>query len=132
MTLRSSEAAEPACASDSASCAPPAEPRQERAPEASVTALSPRWGRLLDVDGTAAYIGVSRWTVYDLINAGVLPVVKLPSVRVDLGPRKTGNPKSRRRVLARPDFSQPLSKILIDRLDIDAWVDGLPRERKPA
>ncbi len=89
--------------------------------------LSPR---LLDVEGAAAYLSVSKWTVYDWIKRGVLRVVKLPSVRVDLGPRKTGNPKSRRRVLARPDFGQPMRKTLLDRNDLDAFVDGLPHERE--
>ncbi len=115
-------------AADALSCARPAEPAPARVPGAGVTVLSPR---LLDVDAAAAYLGVSRWTVYDLVKSGELPTVKLPSVRVDLGPRKTGNPKSRRRVLARPDFGQPLRKLLLDRADLDAWVDGLPHEREP-
>lgn len=104
-------------------------PIATRAAEAGVTALSPR--RLLDVDGAASYLSLSRWTTYDLIKAGVLPVVRIPAVRVDLGPRKTGNAKSRRRVLARPDFGQPLRKILLDVRDLDAFVDGLPHETDP-
>jgi hypothetical protein len=34
--------------------------------------------RLLDLDGTAAYLGVSPWTVRDLEAAGVLPRVRVP------------------------------------------------------
>jgi predicted DNA-binding transcriptional regulator AlpA len=109
------------------SCAHPSEPYGARSSGGTVTVLSPR--RLLDIDGAAAYLSLSRWSVYDLIKSGVLPTVKLPSVRADLGPRKTGNPKSRRRVLARPDFGQPLRKLLLDVRDLDAFVDGLPHER---
>jgi excisionase family DNA binding protein len=117
-------------APDTASCAHPSEPRPARVSAAGVTAVSPSaWGRLLDVDGAAAYLNVSRWTVYDLIKAGVLPVVRLPSVRVDVGPRKTGNAKSRRRVLARPSFEQPMRKLLLDRADLDGFVDSLPHEK---
>lgn len=111
-----------------ASCAHLSEPRQTRVSDADVTAMSP-WGRLLNVDKAAGYLGLSRWSVYDLVKSGVLPVVRIPSVRADLGPRRTGNPKSRRRVLARPDFRQPLRKILLDKRDLDAFVDGLPHEK---
>jgi len=115
-------------AQDRVSCAPAADPHQQRVSGADVTTLS-LWGRLLDVDKAAEYLGLSRWSVYDLVKSGVLPVVRIPSVRADLGPRRTGNPKSRRRVLARPDFRQPLRKILLDKRDLDAFVDGLPHER---
>jgi predicted DNA-binding transcriptional regulator AlpA len=118
-----------ASAPEALSCAHPCEPLATRGAEAGVTVLSPR--RLLDVDGAASYLSMSRWTIYDLIKGGVLPTVKVPSVRADLGPRKTGNPKSRRRVLARPDFRQPLRKILLDVRDLDAFVDGLPHETDP-
>jgi excisionase family DNA binding protein len=122
----------PACARERVSCAHAPEPPPARVSEGSVTALSPSWGRLLDVDQAAAYLGLSRWSVYDLVKAGVLRVVRIPSVRVDLGPRKTGNANSRRRVLARPDFRQPLRKTLLDREDLDRWVNGLPHELDPA
>lgn len=41
----------------------------------AVALLAPR---LLTVDGAAAYLAVSPWTVRDLIHAGALPRVRLP------------------------------------------------------
>jgi predicted DNA-binding transcriptional regulator AlpA len=110
------------------SCAHPSDPHRQRVSGTNVTAMSP-WPRLLDINRAAEYLGLSRWSLYDLVRSGLIPLVKMPSVRVDLGPRKTGNPKSRRRVLARPDFRQPLRKILLDRRDLDQFIDGLPHEK---
>ncbi len=41
----------------------------------AVIAIEPR---LLDLEATAAYLGVSPWTVRDLEAAGVLPRVRIP------------------------------------------------------
>ena len=41
----------------------------------AVTAIVPR---LLSLDATAAYLGISSWTVRDLEAAGVLPRVRVP------------------------------------------------------
>ncbi len=41
----------------------------------AVTAIEPR---LLDLEATAVYLGVSPWTVRDLEAAGVLPRVRIP------------------------------------------------------
>jgi hypothetical protein len=63
--------------------------------------------RLLDLDGTAAYLGVSPWTVRDLEAAGVLPRVRVPL----------------------PNGGE-LRKLLFDRSDLDrlveAWKDAAP------
>jgi hypothetical protein len=56
--------------------------------------------RLLDLKATAAYLGVSPWTVRDLEFSGVLQRVNIP-----LGPRKE------------------LRKLLFDRLDLDRLVE---------
>ena len=56
--------------------------------------------RLLDLDGAAAYLGVSPWVVRDLEHAG-----RLPRVRLDLGGRQ-------------------IRKLLYDREALDRLVDG--------
>jgi hypothetical protein len=44
----------------------------------AVPALCPVTPRLLDVDGAAAYLAVSAWTIRDLDAGGHLPRVRLP------------------------------------------------------
>ena len=56
--------------------------------------------RLLDLKATAAYLGVSPWTVRDLEFSGVLKRVNVP-----LGPRRE------------------LRKLLFDRQDLDRLVE---------
>jgi len=59
--------------------------------------------RLLDLHGAAAYLGVSYWTVRDLVFAGELPSVKLPSPRARDGRR--------------------IRRTLIDREDLDRLIE---------
>ena len=47
-----------------------------RVPEAS--ARTPDGPRLLDVTRAGRYLGVSSWTIRDLVSAGRLPRVRLP------------------------------------------------------
>src|SRR5258708_2469823 len=54
---------------------PPAAPVFMRVPEGAVPGLCPR---LLDLGATAAYLGVSPWTVRDLEAAGTLKRVRVP------------------------------------------------------
>jgi excisionase family DNA binding protein len=54
----------------------PGRPRKPASAAAGIDASPP--GRLLDVRGAAAYLGVSVWTVRDLEAAGELPRVRLP------------------------------------------------------
>jgi hypothetical protein len=56
--------------------------------------------RLLDLKASGAYLGVSYWTMRDLVSGGVIPCVKIPC----LGGRD-------------------LRRILIDRRDLDAFID---------
>lgn len=58
--------------------------------------------RLLSLDETAAYLGVSYWTVRDLVQAGRLPTVRLP------------HPRSGR---------DSIRRILIDRKDVDQLIE---------
>lgn len=37
--------------------------------------------RLVDLEGAARFLAVSSWTVRDLVAAGLLPLVKLPTPR---------------------------------------------------
>jgi hypothetical protein len=73
-----------------------------RVPEGPVPGLCPR---LLDLGATAAYLGVSGWTVRDLEAAG-----ELRRVRIPVGP------------------GRELRKLLFDRQDLDhlleAWKDS--------
>jgi hypothetical protein len=56
------------------SARPPAPPPPPtRPPEPGVPGV-----RLLHLERTARYLGVSKWTVYDLVAAGTLPKVQLP------------------------------------------------------
>ena len=44
----------------------------------ALQAVAPVHPRLLDLHATAAYLGVSEWTIRDLEGVGVLPRVRLP------------------------------------------------------
>ena len=68
------------------------------APEGVVPGLCPR---LLDLGATAAYLGVSPWTVRDLAAAGTLKRVRVP-------------------VAGGGD----LRKLLFDRHDLDSFVEA--------
>jgi len=59
--------------------------------------------RLLDLKSAGAYLGVSYWTMRDLVFAGVIPSVKIPCPR-------TGDGRAIRR-------------ILVDRRDLDAFIE---------
>lgn len=59
--------------------------------------------RLLDVDGAAAYLSVSPWTVRAFVANGHLTPVRLPACN------RTGEPGRR---------------ILLDRQDLDAFIDA--------
>jgi hypothetical protein len=63
--------------------------------------------RCVDKDGAAAYLGVSVNTIVRLINAGVLPIVRLPVQRTESGLDPDG--ASRR--------------VLIDVRDLDDLID---------
>lgn len=57
-------------------------------------------GRLLSLDAAADYLGVSYWTVRDLVASGTIPRVRLP----------VGGARDLRRVL-------------VDRVDLDRLVE---------
>ena len=58
--------------------------------------------RLLNLSQAAAYLGVSYWTVRDLVANGTLPRVALPGV---------------------PSEARSVRRVLIDRGDLDRLID---------
>lgn len=64
--------------------------------------------RLLDLRQAAIYLGCSYWTVRDYVLASVIPVVELPALR-----SREGEPPRKR-----------LRRVLIDRSDLDAFIDA--------
>lgn len=58
--------------------------------------------RLVNLSDAAAYLGVSYWTVRDLVQRGDLPAIRLPHPRSIRG---------------------SIRRILIDRNDLDALID---------
>ena len=69
--------------------------------------------RLLNMRQAAAYLGCSFWTARDYILQGLIPVVDMPPLR----PRP-GDPRK-----------QALRRVLIDRADLDAFVESRKRPR---
>jgi hypothetical protein len=67
--------------------------------------------RLLSMRQAAEYLGCSFWTARDYILQGLIPVVEMPPLRPREGerPRKT------------------LRRILVDRADLDAFIEGRKR-----
>ncbi len=59
--------------------------------------------RLLDLRAAGRYLGLSYWTVRDLVFAGALPTVKLPCPRAGDG--------------------RAIRRVLIDRRDLDALIE---------
>lgn len=63
----------------------------------------PAGPRLLDLKAAAIYLGLSYWTVRDLVIAGRLPSVKIPCPRSGDG--------------------RTIRRILVDRHDLDDFID---------
>ncbi len=70
--------------------------------------------RLLDLEATAAYLGVSTWTVRDLEHGGFLPRVRIP---------KSPEAQQRPRAGRKGGGSGELRKLLFDRVDLDQCVE---------
>lgn len=64
--------------------------------------------RLLNMRQAAAYLSVSYWSLRDYVSAGLIPAVELPPLR----PREGERPR------------QTLRRVLIDRADLDAFIDS--------
>ena len=74
----------------------------------AVPSVSPR---LLSLQQMAEYLGCSYWTARDWVLAGLIPVVDLPPLRSREGERPRKN----------------LRRILVDRVDLDAFIDARKR-----
>ena len=66
--------------------------------------------RLMSLEVAAVYCSVGYWTIRGLVQAGKLPVVEFP--RAD----KEG---------------EAIRRVLLDREDLDKFVDSLTRSRRP-
>ena len=86
----------------------------------AVTGLSPR---LLDLHSAAAYLGVSYWTMRDLVANGTVPQVRLPASRVDTKPRRNGKPTFRVVLRAGDPRLGSFRRILVDRIDLDGLIE---------
>ena len=67
--------------------------------------------RLLNLRESAVYLSVSYWTLRDFVLAGYLPTVALPALR----PRQGDHAK------------RQLRRVLIDRVDLDTFVEARKR-----
>jgi hypothetical protein len=78
--------------------------------------------RLLNLRQAALYIGVSYWTLRDLVLNGTIPAVRVPSGRINSG-RNHGQ-KRQTRILAPAGDArvQSLRKVLVDRFDLDRLI----------
>ena len=87
-------------------------PTAEPTTAAPATTDLPR-PRLLNMRQAAAYLGCSFWTARDYILQGLIPIVDMPPLR------------------SRPGDSrkQALRRVLVDRADLDAFVESRKRPR---
>ena len=67
--------------------------------------------RLLNMRQAAAYLGCSFWTARDYVLQGLIPVVEMPPLRAREGDRQR----------------KTLRRVLIDRADLDAFVESRKR-----
>ena len=67
--------------------------------------------RLLNMRQAATYLGCSFWTVRDYVLQGLIPVVDMPPLRAREGDRQR----------------KTLRRVLIDRADLDAFIESRKR-----
>ena len=67
--------------------------------------------RLLNLRQAAAYLGCSFWTARDYVLQGLIPVVDMPPLRAREGDRQR----------------KTLRRVLIDRVDLDAFIESRKR-----
>lgn len=70
--------------------------------------------RLLSMRQAAAYLGCSFWTTRDYVLQGILPALNMPPLRARQGDRQR----------------KTLRRVLIDREDLDAFIEQRKRRRK--
>jgi hypothetical protein len=93
----------------------------------TVTALSPSQDtvapRLLTLKQAAAYIGASYWTTRDLALNGTIPVVHVPSGRINTGRKRGGKRQERVLVPSTDPRVKSLRRVLVDRYDLDRLIE---------
>lgn len=67
--------------------------------------------RLLSMRQAAAYMGCSFWTARDYVLQGLIPAIDMPPLRARLGDRQR----------------KTLRRVLIDRSDLDAFIESRKR-----
>jgi len=67
--------------------------------------------RLLNMRQAAEYLGCSFWTARDYILQGLIPVVDMPPLRAREGDRQR----------------KTLRRVLVDRADLDAFIESRKR-----
>jgi hypothetical protein len=65
--------------------------------------------RLMNLRQGAVYIGVSYWSLRDYVLQGLIPTVQMPPLRTREGGRQP---------------APTLRRVLIDRLDLDAFIES--------
>ena len=78
---------------------------------AVATPAEPITPRLLNMRQAAVYLGCSFWTARDYVLQGLIPVVDMPPLRAREGDRQR----------------QTLRRVLIDRADLDAFIESRKR-----
>ena len=78
--------------------------------------------RLLTLKQGALYCGISYWTLRDLALNGTVPVVRVPSGRINSGRNHGKKRQSRVLVPATDSRVRSLRKVLVDRLDLDRLI----------
>jgi hypothetical protein len=71
--------------------------------------------RLLNMRQAAEYLGCSFWTARDYILQGLIPVVDMPPLRAREGDRQR----------------KTLRRVLVDRADLDAFIEARKRPGGP-
>ncbi len=67
--------------------------------------------RLLNMRQAAAYLGCSFWTARDYVLQGLIPAIDMPPLRARAGDRQR----------------KTLRRVLIDRADLDAFIESRKR-----
>jgi predicted site-specific integrase-resolvase len=78
--------------------------------------------RLLTLKQGAAYVGVSYWTLRDLVLNGTLPAVRAPSGRINSGRNHGQKQQTRVLVPSTDPRVRSLRKVLVDRVDLDRLI----------
>jgi hypothetical protein len=123
----------------SAALEPLGDKAQKRSRRRRVTEFAPTrpviQPRLLSLQQAAEYTSLSYWTLRDLVLTNQIPTVPVPLTRVNDGGRRGEHRElPPHRVLVDPTdpriAGRSTRRILIDRADLDAWIDQQKERRR--